>query len=369
MKVLGLVSYNILPAKIGGQKDISLFYKYFSRKVNLLCVTTKSNQPSAAEGYEVRNRLSDSPLRYINIFYFFTIRKIIRQEQITHLELEHPYYGWLAVLLKWFAGVNLIVHSHNIEGLRFKTLGKWWWKGLWLYEKWVHRRADYSFFKQDDDRAYAIRHFGLSPEKCITTTYGIEWNAPPAAAERKAARDFLVQQHGIPAGHRLLLFNGAFNYLPNINGLRHIVEQINPALQTITDFKYTILICGKDIPADLISSSHANMVFAGFVPDISVYFKGADVFLNPVVEGGGIKTKLVEALGHGMNAVSSHNGAIGVDPAICNGKLVITDDQLTGFAQAVVKAAQYEAPLPEAYFKHFYWDNIAQKAALFIGVK
>lgn len=366
IKVLGLVSYNILPAKTGGQKDIALFYKYFSRHVKLVCVTTRSNQPSAAEGYEVLNRLSDSPLRYINLFYFFTLKKIIRQQQITHLQLEHPYYGWLAVLLKWFTGIRLIVHSHNIEGTRWKTLGKWWWKGLWIYEKWVHRRADYNFFKQDEDRAYAIRHFGLQPQKCITTTYGIEWDTPPTADERKAARDTLLRQHTIPAHHRLLLFNGSFNYLPNLNALRQIIVQINPALQSISNFHYTILICGKDIPAEFISGQYPNMLFAGFVPDIALYFNGADVFLNPVVEGGGIKTKLVEALGHNMNAVSTYNGAIGVDPALCNGKLVITDDQLTGFAKAVVEAASYQANIPETYFLHFYWGHITQQAALFL---
>lgn len=366
MKVLGLVSYNILPAKTGGQKDIALFYKYFSRQAPLCCVTTRSNQPDQAEGYEVLNILSDSPLRYINLFYFFTLKKIIRQRQITHLELEHPYYGWLAVLLKWFTGVQLIIHSHNIEGTRWKTLGKWWWKGLWWYEKWVHRQAGYNFFKQDEDREYAIRHFGLSPQKCLTTTYGIEWDQPPTTAEKAAARDAILQKHAIHPHHRLLLFNGSFNYLPNLNGLRHITDQINPALQTAGNFEYTILICGKDIPAEFTTRSYPNIVFAGFVPDIGLYFKGADVFLNPIVEGGGIKTKLVEALGHNMNAVSSFNGAIGVDPVLCNGKLFITDDALTGFAEAVMQACRYEATTPETYYQHFYWGHIAQKAVRFL---
>jgi polysaccharide biosynthesis protein PslH len=230
----------------------------------------------------------------------------------------------------------------------------------------VHRQADYNFFKQDEDLQYAIRHFRLLPQRCTTITYGIEWNKAPTAAEKEAARGVLLQQHGIPAHHRLLLFNGAFNYLPNLNGLRSIIQQVNPELQAISDFYYTILICGKDIPAELTSQSHPHIIFAGFVQDISLYFKGCDVFLNPVVEGGGIKTKLVEALGHNMNAVSSQNGAIGVDPAICNGKLVITDDSLTGFARAAVEVARYQADLPGAYFQHFYWGNIAQKAARFI---
>src|SRR5215471_3774905 len=97
--VLSLVSYQFLPARVGGQKGIALFNKFFSRHLKLTCITTKSNDAKAAEGYEVLNILSNSPFRYINPLYFFTLKKLIRKRNITHLLLEHPYYGWLAVLL------------------------------------------------------------------------------------------------------------------------------------------------------------------------------------------------------------------------------------------------------------------------------
>jgi glycosyltransferase involved in cell wall biosynthesis len=367
IKVLSIVSYQVLPAKVGGQKGIALFYKYLSRYLSLTCVATKKNDVKAAEGYEMLNILSDSPFRYINLFYFFKLRKLIKQRNYTHLLLEHPYLGWLAVLLKRATGIKLIVHSHNIEGLRWKTLGKSWWKILWYYEKWVHRNADYNFFKQNDDKSYAEKHFSLQPERCHIVTYGIEWTKPPSENERNSARQQLLQLHSIPPGHTLLLFNGAFDYLPNLNGLKRILGTINPQLQQRKDFDYTILICGRDIPQDLINTSYPNVIFAGFVNDISVYFKGASVFLNPIIEGGGIKTKLVEALGSDMNAVSSTNGAIGVDPAICNGKMKITNDSLEGSAEAIIEMAQVKATIPAVYFDHFYWGNIAQKAAEFIS--
>ncbi len=116
-------------------------------------------------------------------------------------------------------------------------------------------RPIYSFFKQDDDRNYAIRHFGLAAQKCLTTTYGIEWETPPTPAEKQTARNTLLQQHQIPAHHRLLLFNGSFNYLPNLNGLRHIINLINPALQGIADFEYTILILRKRYSGSIYQST------------------------------------------------------------------------------------------------------------------
>jgi hypothetical protein len=191
-KVISIVSYKFLPAKVGGQKGIALFNKYFSRHLQLVCVCTKNNAIQEAEGYKVLPLLSTSLLRYINPFYFFTIRNVLKKYQATHLLIEHPYYGWLALLLKRFTRVKLIVHSHNMEGLRWKDLGKWWWKILWHYEKFTHRLADYSFFITGEDMDYAIRAFRLDPGKCIVMTYGIERDAPPAADEKRLPGEVLM---------------------------------------------------------------------------------------------------------------------------------------------------------------------------------
>ncbi|MGN6416031.1 MAG: glycosyltransferase [Pseudobacter sp.] len=363
IKVLSLVSYKFLPPKMGGQKGIALFYQYFSKHVQLSCITTRSNDPAYSTGYELINRLSNSALRYVNIFYFFTLRKLIRQKKITHLLLEHPYFGWLGILLKQFAGVKLVVHSHNIEGLRWKSLGKWWWRILWQYEKMVHRRADHSFFIQEADRQYAIREFGLQPGRTSVAIYGIGISQPPSPTEKQEARQYLLQTHAIAPDQLLLLFNGAFNYSPNLEALNHIIKDINPLLQQEA-LNYTILICGKDIPESIVASRPPHMIFAGFVDDIDPYFQGSDIFLNPVNSGGGIKTKLVEALGNNMNAVSSINGGEGIDPAICGGKLVLTGNtDWPAYVKAVLQLQNHNSAMPVSFYQQFYWGTITADAA------
>jgi glycosyl transferase family 1/glycosyl transferase family 4 len=365
--VISIVSYPFLPAKVGGQKGVALFNTYFGKYHKLICVTTKKNDPSAASGYEVMNILSNSQLRYINIFYFFTMRKIIRQKNASHIIIEHPYYGWLGILLKYFCKIKLIVHSHNIEGLRWKTLGKWWWRILWQYEKWTHRNTDYNFFIHDDDREYAIKEFKLDSSKCITMTYGIEWNKIPSLQELQNCKKEIRNLHRIKDEETILLFNGAFNYRPNIEALKMITDIINPLLQKQNNFLYKIIICGRDIPAEISSQTYTNIIFAGFVNDIGIYFKGADIFLNPVTEGGGIKTKLVEALGNNLNAVSTLNGAIGINPDWCNGKLLLCEDyDWDNFTGLIIKSSISKSDIPSIYFEHFYWGYTTKKAAEFI---
>jgi polysaccharide biosynthesis protein PslH len=365
--VISIVSYPFLPAKVGGQKGIALFNKYFSRFVTLYCVSTLKNDPKAAEGYEVMNILSNSKFRYVNPLYFFKIRKIIRQKKATHLVLEHPYYGWLGVLLKWSCGQTLVVHSHNIEAERWKTFHKWWWPILWRYERYTHRRADYSFFIHDKDRNYAIQNYGLNPASCLTMTYGIEWNKVPAAALVDHAKGELRSRHHIGENENILLFNGAFDYSPNLEGLLKILDTINPYLLTKKEFAYKIILCGRDIPASISGRPYPNVIFAGFVEDIDLYFKGSDVFINPIASGGGIKTKLVEALGYNLNAVSTSHGAEGIDPNLCNGKLLICkDNDWLSFAELIPLATKIEAEIPAAYFEHFYWGYTTKRAAEFI---
>ena len=367
IRIASLVSYRIFPPVMGGQRGIALFNKYLAKQASVICITTKSNDPGLAEGYEVIKIFSDNRLRYINPFYFFRISKILKKYRITHLQLEHPYYGWLAVWLKRSLGIRLIVHSHNLEGLRWKTLGKWWWRILWSYEKWTHRKAGYNFFKQDQDLNYAVDNFKLDKSKCRVITYGIEWDKIPTGDERKTAKEYLRREHNIPEDHAILLFNGAFNYPPNLTGLMRILDHINPKLVT-RNFPYTVLICGKDIPELILNQKSPNTIIVGFVPDISIYFKGSDVFLNPIIEGGGIKTKLVEALGYNMNAVSTRNGAIGVDPGLCNGKLIVhADDDWNGFIESIIRMADLKADIDQRFFDHFYWENIVKKAIEFIS--
>src|SRR5450631_2482239 len=267
MNIISLVSYPFLPARSGGQKGISLFYKYFSKYHSVTIVTTKKNNPAFAEGYALLNILSNSRLRYINPFLFFTLRKQIHIHDTSHLILEHPYYGWLGMLLKKFCRIKLVVHSHNIEGIRWKSLGKWWWRILWQYEKYTHRNADFNFFIQDEDRAYAIKEFGLNPASCLSVSFGTELSQPIPAERRKETGIILRRELQIPDDTGLFIFNGAFKYSPNLEALENLLYRINPLLQD-KNFSYLILVLGLDIPELIREGSYPSVRILGFVEDL-----------------------------------------------------------------------------------------------------
>jgi hypothetical protein len=366
IRVLTLIPYKFLPAKLGGQRNIALFFKSFSSLIKTTCVSVRGNDTSYAPEYEVLNVMSDSKLRYINPVNFFTLKKIIKEKQVTHLMIEHPYMGWMGILAKINCGVRLVIRSQNIESERFKSIGKWWWRILWYYERMVHRYADFNFFIQQDDEDYAITRYKLDAKKCFIITYGFELTRSPAPEERLAARETISSLYNITAGEKILLFNGTLNYKPNTDALDNILSRINPLLLANANFKYKLIICGSglsDTYDALKDYADKNIIYAGFVNDITLYYKGADILINPVVDGGGIKTKLVEALGYNMNVVTTKSGAVGVPLTITGEKMkIIADGDWQAFTASVVNSNPTSA-IPTAFFNYFYWGKIAEKAA------
>jgi len=353
---------------MGGQKGIALFYSFFSKKVPLTLVSTKNNAAPVNLQAEFIALLSNSAIRYINPLLFFYIKKIIKERQSTHLLIEHPYLGWLGWLIKKICGVQFIVHSHNIESIRFKSTGKWWWKILWYYERWSHQNADINFFITDEDRIYAIQHFSLNEKCCHTITYGFDLQNPPTKEDKKIAKEILIRKYNIPTPNTIILFNGTLDYKPNQNALDNILNQINPLLDRNNQFKYTILICGKNLPEsyqNLQAFENKNIKYAGFVDDISLYFKGSDIFINPLTDGGGIKTKLVEALGYNLYCVSTMNGAIGVPEKITNCRMhVVRDNDWDNFSEAIILADHENTSINQEFYTYFYWGKIVEKAYL-----
>ena len=368
LRILSIIPYKILPAKLGGEKGIAVFNEYLAKKTDLIGVTTRNNDPALAKGYRLMNFLSDNRSRYGNIFLFRKIKKITQKEGITHLITEHPYYGWLASMLRKATGVTWIVHSHNIEYMRSKSIGRKWWKALKWYESWAYRHADKVFFISGDDMKHAIEELGVKAYKALVVTYGIEIAGIPS--DKAGIRNVIEQKHGINAVEKILLFNGALYHSTNYDALKIILDEINPLLIASQHFKYKIVVCGKGLPDffnDLKDYADKNVIYAGFVDDISVYFKAADIFLNPILSGGGVKTKAIEAIAMDCTVVSTELGAMGIKRDVCGNKLkVVKEGDWKMFSELVMLSENDQSHTPQEFFDYYYWERIIDRAIAFI---
>lgn len=362
-KVLAIAPYSYLPFSSGGQKLIARFFEYLGKETELTVVTVAENDFSLVNNYKATALLKKPFSRYLDTTLTKKIIALIQKEKFDFIIWEHPYFAWLAYRVKMQTGIQTIIHTHNIEHQRFRSIGKWWWKILKWYERWFFRFADHIFFTTPEDKESAIKFSNINRRKCIDLPFGMDIKEYPS--DRDECRLKIIQAHNIEEGAAVLLFNGALDYKPNQDALMLILKEINP-LMIKKDFKYKIIICGRGLPEhlkNLEEYTSQSIIYAGFVDDIESYFKAADVFLNPVETGGGIKTKMVEAIGFGANVVATTNGAMGMKKEVSGNKLVVVEkNDWRSFADAVVQNAAQINITPPAYYEYYYWGNIVKNA-------
>lgn len=359
-KVLVIAPYPYLPYFSGGQKFIAQFLEALAKRTDLTVICTRNNDVSQAKGYTSVPLLKNSFSRYYDRSLIRKISEIVIKGGFDTVIWEHPYYAWLARRVRARTGTQLVIHTHNIEHQRFRSTGRWWWPILKRYEKRALKKADAVFFITPDDKKFAIDEWNLSPAKCIDVPFGIDVKEFPA--DKKQHREALAKLHRINNDEKIILFNGLLNYKPNLDALEAILIMINPQLLSQNSLKYKIIICGKGLPSemnDLKEYKDRNIIYTGFVGDIIPYFKGADLFLNPVLSGGGIKTKMVEAIAFGTTVVSTKTGASGIVKDVCENKLdVVEDYKWKEFSNAILKNIGIETTTPAEFYRYYNWENV-----------
>ncbi|MGN7783276.1 glycosyltransferase family 4 protein [Niabella sp. 22666] len=372
LKIGSIVPYKMIPSVTGGEKAIFYFLKYMARYADVTSFSVTENAGDIDQIHFVDVLGSThKKSRYANFLAFRKIRDTCRRMNIKHIVIEHPYLAWLGVALRKWGGLKLIIRSHNIEAIRFKSMNKWWWPILYYYEKFAHRHADFNFFITEEDRDYAIKNYQLNADKCAVITYGIENEAAPPAEEKQQSKNQICEELGLSVATKLILFNGTLDYAPNRDGLDKILKEINPLLQQQAGLSYKIIVCGLRLPTEynqLKDYQDQHIIYKGFVEDISIYFKAADLFINPITDGGGIKTKLVEALAANTPCVSFETGAYGVPANIAGDHLsVVANGNSKDFSEAInEQLMKPKKNIPVLFYDYFSWDAIAKRTVQII---
>lgn len=360
--ILSVVWYKVLPPEFGGQKGIALFSKYLAREIPLTMLCSENNEADGTQLFHVVAALPVSKWQFLQPSVWRTILRQQQMAQAKYLLIEHCYYGLAGLWVRRKSMIPLIVHSHNIEYKRFRQLGRWWWPLLYLLERFTHRRADLNLFKTPEDLSVAVAQFGLNPLRCMLVPYGLEQMPMPDAAQKQQAKDEICNRHGINRNHTLLLFNGTLDYEPNADGVTSIVHKLMPLLPS----NVVVLVCGRLLDPSFVylKDLHApGFTMVGYVDDIDTYFRAADLFINPVSTGGGVKVKVMEALSYGLPVVSYASGVTGIDDRYTGNLLrVVPDHDAQAMAAKILDSepASFDAAI---FIRHYHWAGIAGNVA------
>jgi hypothetical protein len=364
--VVSIVWYKVFPAVFGGQKGIAEFNLHLSRHHTLFCLCSADNE-TTSQPYPVLPLLKGGRLGFLTPSNWTCISRTIRQTGATHLLVEHAYFGLAALFARYMTRVRVVVHAHNIESKVFRDSGRWWWPAVRLLERHVYRRSDLVLFKTVSDRDFAVERWGVDMARTHVVPFGITRRANPTAYEKREASKRVRDRYGIPDDCRIILFCGTLDYEPNARALRWMVDELLPELRRQGLDRFRLIVTGrlrKPSFAWVAGLKDADYRYLGEVEHISDLMTGADLFVNPVDSGGGIKVKNLEALSHGLTVVTTSHSATGIDRMLTGDKLVVSDrDDLPAFATAVASNLASLEATPEAFFEHAHWERIAADAA------
>ena len=361
INILSFVPYTVLPANSGGRFGIVDLHDTLGEYLNDCLLVTKNNYSTQKYNFNFIPLFSNSLIRYFPFIYNKKIYKIIKEKKINALFCDHPYMAITVNAIAQKCNIPWFLRSHNIESERFRTLHKKWWKILYYYEQWAFKKASTIFTITKEDTEWAIKNFNINANKLIVAPFGTR--IQKFAQKDGFTKINFCKKHYLDPNKPILYFLATLNYFPNYNAVDNILNYIIPLLKQ-KNKDYQIIIIGKNLVKDIeekIKNSEYNIKYLDFIEDINALFHTADVMINPMLYGGGVKTKLLEALANNINSVSTLSGSFGVDRNLCNGKLFISEDNdWLGFTENIINAVQLKNNIQDDFYQQYNWSNITK---------
>jgi glycosyltransferase involved in cell wall biosynthesis len=311
--ILCIAPYRMLPFTSGGPVGTLQLHHYISKICPDHIVGTQNNENSDKYSFDLHRVLPNTPSRYVPFVTYKTILNIAKRFDSTAIMCEHPYMTPVAMMVAKKLRIPWYIRSHNIESERFRGIGKSWWKLMYYFEQYAMKKANGILFITHEDSDWAAQHYKLPVQKCHFVPFGTKFTEQPAP--RPNAKQLLAESLGINAENPLLYFLGALDYEPNIQAVKYILDEVLPRLDK-AERPFEIVIAGKALPEELQAriAAAAHIQYAGYVQDLELFLEGCELMLNPMLTGGGIKSKAVEGLSYGKKIVSTNNGAYGLLP-------------------------------------------------------
>ena len=164
-----------------------------------------------------------------------------------------------------------------------------------------------------------------------------------------------------------VLFLGALDWRPNLDGLRLLIDEIFP--EVLTDVPHArLLIVGRNPPPWLSRrlAGHPNIQLHANVPDVRPYLARSGVLAVPLRIGGGSRLKILEAIACGLPVVSTRVGAEGLLLEL--EKHIILVEDMSQLASALVRAIGHPGPglamaalARQRVLDRYDWDVLADK--------
>lgn len=248
-------------------------------------------------------RMLQGNMDYISNFMINDICKIIRENKINIVFIEDSVFGNMVKRIKIEnPNIKVVSFYHDIKAVLYK---EWIKKEKWIYkpnlmigikqEKINQKYSDCNLVFNQRDAELFKKTYGSYPEGMIALPSPI-----PKLSEDYCSKITSDNQK------KTLLFVGK-NYYPNIVGIRWFYNNVLPKL----DDNILVQVVGRGIEFLREEFEDSRMDIVGGVESLAPYYENADIVIAPLFDGGGMKSKTVEAISYGKVFVGTEESLFG----------------------------------------------------------
>ena len=171
----------------------------------------------------------------------------------------------------------------------------------------------------------------------------------------------------IPVEPKSLIFASSMNWYPNLSAIQFFGREIWPLVKHRCP-GVRLYLAGQSPPSWLVrwTKRDPDIILVANPPDIRTWVTRAAVFVCPIVDGGGTRLKILDALAMGKAVVSTSIGCEGL--RVENGKNILVADAPSDFANEIVVVLHNEvlrrrlgAAGRGLVEKEYSWERIADQ--------
>lgn len=339
-RILRLLQYlnKFLNIKVLFLKKISEQDEKELQKFGLLRIIKKIDDINI-NSTEMKNT-KQTPTKHLENFYNHDFNKFLESNQFDNIIIEY-------IRLDYFINdlhhkYTIMLDTHDLMSLRTEA-----------YEK----NCDKHHITITREEEYKI----LSKYDYLLSIQKNEFNLLKENIEHKKnllvyhAVDIAVNQTVNQELKNIIFISGPANY-------KHIIWFIeNIWKYFVTDQIIKLNIHGSVCKNLQQYKNEKNIILHGYAKDLNLIYSNADLVINPVLYGGGLKIKNVEALAHGVPLITTDEGANGIEDGINYSFLLANSvDEWVEAILAVKLSKELREKLSKnaiEYSKHYFSDN------------